>query len=69
MLKSQNVFKVYLQYGIVIQMVVTIHELPSIQLSRMMNLKIEFAKNKYLSTIGSTDMILIAWTYPARENY
>ena len=33
-------FKVYLQYGIVIQRVVTIHELPSVQLSRMMNLKI-----------------------------
>ena len=60
MLKSQNVFKVYLQYGIVIQMVVTIPELPSVQLSRMMNLKIEFEKNKCLSTIGSTEMILIA---------
>ena len=69
MLKSKNVFKVYLQYGIVIQMVVTVHELPSVQLSRMMNLKIEFAKNKCLSTIGSTEMILIAWTYPAREHY
>ena len=40
MLKSQNVFKVYLKYGIVIQMVVTIHELPSVQLSRIMNLKL-----------------------------
>ena len=38
-------FKVNLQYGIVIQRVVTIHELPSLQLSRIMNLKIEFAKN------------------------
>ena len=41
-------------------MVVTIHELPSVQLSRMMNLKIEFAKNKCPSTIGSTELILIA---------
>ena len=53
-------FKVYLQYGIVIQRVVTIHELPSVQLSRRMNLKIEFAKNKCLSTIWSSEMILIA---------
>ena len=59
MLKTLNVFKVDLQYGIIIQMVVTIHELPSVQLSRMMNLKIEFAKNMCLSTIGSTEMILI----------
>ena len=49
--------KVYLQYGIVIQRVVAIHGLPSVQLSRMMNLKIEFAKNKCLSTIWSTKMI------------
>ena len=60
MLKSLNGFKVYLQYGIVKQRVVTIHELPSVQLSRMMNLKIKFAKNKYLSTIWSTEMIPIA---------
>ena len=53
-------FKIYLQYGIVIQRVVTIHELSSVQLSRMMDLKIEFAKNKCLSTIWSTEMILIA---------
>ena len=53
-------FKVYLQYGIVIQRVVTIHELPSVQLSRMMNLKIAFAKSKCLGTIWSTEMILIA---------
>ena len=53
-------FKVYLKYGIVIQRVVTIHELPSVQLSRMINLKTEFAKNKCLSTIWSTEMILIA---------
>ena len=53
-------FKVYLQYGIVIQRVVTIHELPSVQLSHMMNLRIDFAKNKCLSTIWSAEMILIA---------
>ena len=46
MLKSLNICKVYLQCGIVIQRVVTKHGLPSVQLSRMMNLKIEFAKNK-----------------------
>ena len=55
-----NVFKVYLQYGIVIKRVVTMHELHSVQLSRMMNLKIGFAKNKCLSIIWSTEMILIA---------
>ena len=49
--------KVYLQCGIVILRVVTIHELPSVQLSRMVNLKIEFANNKCLSTIWSTEMI------------
>ena len=53
-------FKIYLQCGMVIQRVVTIHGLPSVQLSRMMNLKIEFAKNKCLSTIRSTEMIPIA---------
>ena len=53
-------FKVYLQYRIAIQRVVIIHELPSVQLSRMMNFKIEFAKNKCLSPIWSTEMILIA---------
>ena len=46
MLKSLNVCKVYLQCGIVIQRVVTKHGLPSVQLSRTMNLKIELAKNK-----------------------
>ena len=46
MLKSLNVCKVNLQCGNVIQRVVTKHGLPSVQLSRMMNLKIEFAKNK-----------------------
>ena len=52
MLKSFNVCKVYLQCVIVIQRVVTKHGLPSVQLSRMMNLKIEFAKNECLGTIG-----------------
>ena len=51
MLKSSNVFKVYLQCVIVIQRVVTKHGLPSVQLSRMMNIKIEFAKNKCLGTV------------------
>ena len=60
MLKSLNVCKVYLQCGIVIQRVVTKHGLPSIQLSRMPNLKIEFAKNKYLGTIWSTEINPIA---------
>ena len=45
MLKSLNVCKVYLQCGIVIQRVVTKHGLTRVQLSRMMNLKIEFANN------------------------
>ena len=31
------------------------HGFPSVQLSRMMNLKIEFAKNKCLGTIWSTE--------------
>ena len=56
MLKSVNVCKVYLQCGIVIQRVVTKHGLPSVQLSRMMNLKIEFDKNNRLGTIWSTEM-------------
>ena len=29
----------------------------------------EFAKNKCLSTIWSTEKIPVAWTYPAREHY
>ena len=58
MLKFSNAFKVYLQYEIVIPRVVTINKLPSVQLSRM--IKIEFAKNKCLSTIWSTEMIPIA---------
>ena len=57
MLKSLNACKVYLKYGIVIQRVVRIHGLPSVRLSRMMNLKIEFAKYKCLSTLWSTEMI------------
>ena len=52
--------KVYLQYGIIIQRVVTIHGVPRVQISRMMNFKIEFAKNKCLGTIWSAEMILIA---------
>ena len=63
-----NVCKVYLQCGIVIQRVVTKHGLPSVQLSRMMNLKIEFAKNKCLGTIWSTEMNPFASTYLAREH-
>ena len=60
MLKSLNVCKVYLQCGIVTQSVVTKHGLPSVQLSLMLNLKIEFAKNKCLGTIWSTEMNPIA---------
>ena len=56
MFKSLNVCKVYLQCGTVIQRVVIKHELHIIQLSRMMNLKIKFAKDKCLSTIRSTEM-------------
>ena len=62
MLKSLNVCKVYLQCGIVIQRVVTKHGLPSVQISQMMNLKIEFVKNKCLGTIWSTEMNPIALT-------
>ena len=69
MLKSLNVCKVYLQCWIVIQRVVTKHGLPSVQLSRMKNLKIWFAKNKFLGTIWSPKMNQTAWTYPAREHY
>ena len=68
MLKSLNVCKVNLQCGIVIQRAVTKHGLPSVQLSRMMNMKIKFAKNKCLGTIWSTEMNPIAWTYPTREH-
>ena len=52
--------KIYLQCGIIIQRVVTIHGVPSIQLTRVMNLKIEFAKNKCLGTIWSIEMNPIA---------
>ena len=69
MLKSLNVCKVYLQCGIFIQRVVAKHGLSSVQLSQMMNLKIEYAKNKCLGIIWSTEMNLIAGTYPAREHY
>ena len=61
--------KVYLKCGIVIQRVVTKHGLPIVQLLRMMNLKIEFAENKCLGTIWSTEMNPIAGTYQAREHY
>ena len=57
MLKSLNVCKVYLQCVIITQRVVTIHGVPSVQLSRMINLKI---KNKCLGTIWSTEMIPIS---------
>ena len=60
MLKSLNVCKVYLQCGIVIQRVVTKHGLPSVQLSQMMNFKIEFEKNKSLGTNWFTEMNPIA---------
>ena len=52
--------KVYLQRGIIIQRVVTIHGVSSVQLSRVVNLKIELAKNKCLGTIWSTEMISFA---------
>ena len=60
MLNSLNVCKVYLQCGIVIQRVVTKHGLPSVQLSRMMNLSLEFAQNKCLGIIWFTEMNPIA---------
>ena len=41
--------KVYLQYDFVIQRVVTIYGLLSVQKSRMMNIKIKFAKHKKMS--------------------
>ena len=43
--------KVYIQCAIIVQRVITIHGLPSVQLSSMMNLKIELAKYKRLGTI------------------
>ena len=60
MLKSLNVCKVYLQCGTVIQRAVTKHGLPTVQLSQMVNLKIDFAKNECLGTIWSTEMNPIA---------
>ena len=69
MLKSLNVCKVFHQCGIVIQRIVTKYALPSVQLSRIVNLKIEFAKDMCLSTIWSTEMNPIARTSPAREHY
>ena len=60
MLISLNVCKVSLHCGIVIQRQVTKHGLPSDQLSRMMDLKIEFAMNKCLGTIWSNEMNPIA---------
>ena len=59
-LKILNVCKVYLQCGIVIQRVVKKHGLPTVQLSRMLSLKIEFAKNKCLYTIWTTEINPIA---------
>ena len=56
MLKSLNVCKVYRKCVIVIQRVVKKYALPSVQLSRMMSLKIEFAKDMCLSTIWCTEM-------------
>ena len=52
--------KGYIQCEIIVQRVVTIHGVPSVQLSRMMNLKIKFAKNKCLGTNWYTEMIPIA---------
>ena len=40
-----------------------------VQLSRMLNLKIGFAKNKCLCTIWSTEIIPIARAYLARGHY
>ena len=60
MLKPLNICKVYLKCGIVIQRLVTNQGLPIAQLSPMMNLKIEFAKNKCLGTIWSTEINQIA---------
>ena len=52
--------RVYSLVGIIIQRVVTIHGVRSVQSSRMMNLKIEFAKNKCLGTIWLNEMVPIA---------
>ena len=50
-------------------MVVTLNGPPRVQLSRMMDLKIGFEKNKCLCSIWSIEMIQIARTNPAREHY
>ena len=60
MLEYLNVCKAYLQCGIVIQRLVTKHGLPSVQLSRMINLKKEFEKKKCLGTIWSFEINPIA---------
>ena len=44
--------KVYLQCGIIIQRVVTIHGVPSVKVSRIMSLKIKFAKISVLVQLG-----------------
>ena len=61
--------KVYLKCRIIIHRVVTIHGVPGVQLSRMVKLKIEFAKNRCLGISWPTEMIPIARTCPAREHY
>ena len=60
MLKSLDVCNVYLQCGIVIQRVVTNMGYLAFNYREWWNLKIEFAKNKYLGTIWSTEMNQIA---------
>ena len=52
--------KVYLQCRIIIQRVVTIHGVPSVKVSRIMNLKIKLAKIKCLGTTWPTEMNPIA---------
>ena len=60
MVQSVRICWGYLQYGVVIQRIVAQNGLPSVRTSRMMKLKIEFAKKKSLSTIRSTETIPIA---------
>ena len=60
--------KVYLHCGIIIQRVATLHGLHSVQLLLMMHLKLEFANNKCLGIIWSTEMIPIDLPYLAREH-
>ena len=59
--------EVYLQCGIIIQRVVTIHGLPRVELWRMMNLKIGIAKNKCLCTIWPIETIPIARTLSSKR--